>query len=181
MARQPRPTATHQVPRRAVSSKRRARFPQTYASGEANMRPPLTFHYSLNYGDFMRAAIGAFTEWVEYELNHGGTSAQRIDYKFAELVAEYVPTSPRQLMELTMQCEALLDVELEDPIFGYQPENAYEALRIALSRHLADELEIHWEERRETLAPTYHVIPLSPDGVPANGGGHVAADPLQDS
>jgi len=140
----------------------------------------LNFHYSLNYDDFMRAAIGTFAEWVEHELNHGGTSAQRIDFKFVEVVDQFVPTSPRQLMELTMQCEALLDVELEDPIFGHHPENAYEALRIAVSRHLADELEMHWEERQETLPTTYYVFPLPPDGLPANGG-DVAADPLQDS
>jgi hypothetical protein len=142
---------------------------------------PLTFHYSLYYDDLMSAAIGAFSDWVEHELNHGGTSAQRIDYKFVELVARYVPTSPHQLMELAMQCEALLDVEIDDPIFGYQAQDAYEALRIGISRHVSNELEMHWEARKETLEASHHVISLPLDGLQSNGTNHKTGDSVQDS
>jgi hypothetical protein len=142
---------------------------------------PLTFHYSLYYDDLMSAATGAFSDWVEHELSHGGTSAQRIDYKFIELVAQYVPTSPRQLMELAMQCEALLDVEIDDPIFGHEAEDAYEALRIAISRQVATELEMHWEARKETLKASHHVIPLPLDGLQSNGTSNKTGEGVQDS
>lgn len=131
----------------------------------------LRFQYSISYSDFMSAISGAFSDWLEYELGHGGTSVQRIDYKLAELVAAYVPTSPRQLMELTMQCEALLDIEIDDPIFGYHADDAYDALRIAISRHVASELALQWEARMETLEPTHHVVPLAPDTPQSNGAG----------
>ena len=123
----------------------------------------LKFQYSLSYADLMSAVGNAFSEWLDYELTHGGTSMQRIDDKLVELIATFVPTSPRQLMELAMQCEALLDIEIEDPIFGYRANDAYEALRIAISRHVANELELQWETRKETLDATHHVVPLSPD------------------
>ncbi len=136
----------------------------------------LKFQYSVSYTELMAAVSGAFSEWLEYELLHGGTSVQRIDYKFVELVAEYVPTSPRQLMELAMQCEALLDIEIDDPIFGYHADDAYDALRIAIARHVASELELQWEARKETLEATHHVIPLSPDGAQSDGAGNDTSD-----
>ncbi len=131
----------------------------------------LNFQYSLSYRDFMSAIRGAFSDWLEHELTHGGTSVQRIDYKLAELIAVYVPTSPRQLMELAMQCEALLGIEIDDPIFGYQPEDAYDAVKIAISRHVASELELHWEARKESVDATYQVVPLSRAHPESNGAG----------
>jgi hypothetical protein len=137
---------------------------------------PLSFHYSLNYDDFMRAVVAEFDEWVQHELDHGGVSAVRIDFKIAEFVRHYVPTGARQLLELALQCEALLDVEIEDPIFGYQPEDAYEALRIAISRSVADEIEAHWQGKQQALDHTHQVIPLPTDGVGTNGGGKQRLD-----
>lgn len=108
----------------------------------------------------MSAVTSAFSDWFEHELVHGGTSAQRVDFKIVELLAHYVPSSPRQLMELGMQCEALLDIDIDDPIFGHQAEDAYEALRIAVSRHVAQELEERLGVRKETLVLSHQVIRL---------------------
>jgi hypothetical protein len=112
----------------------------------------LPFSYSLDYYDFIDAVTGEFEAWLDYELRQGGTTNVRVDYKIVELVSRRVPSSPRQLMELGMQCEALLDINIEDPIFGYQAEDAYEALRIAISRFVAEELEARWEQRMEQAA-----------------------------
>jgi len=96
--------------------------------------------------------IGEFEAWLDYEFGHGGATDVRVDHKIVELVSHRVPSSPRQLMELGMQCEALLDITIEDPIFGHQAEDAYEALRIAISRFVAEELEERWEQRKEQAA-----------------------------
>lgn len=112
----------------------------------------LNFRYSLDYYDFIAVVTGEFEAWLDYELSHGGATDVRVDHQIVELVSRYVPSSPRQLMELGMQCEALLDVNIEDPIFDYRAEDAYEALRIAVSRFVGEELEARWEQRKEQAA-----------------------------
>jgi hypothetical protein len=130
---------------------------------------PLKFHYSLSYDDLMTSATGTFSDWIESELSQGGASDQRGDYKVVELTAHYVPFSPRQLLELAMQCEALLDVAIDDPIFGYQAEDAYEALRIAVSRRVAQELQMQLEARKVKIDASNEVTALRSDGARDNG------------
>src|SRR5947208_3565685 len=105
----------------------------------------LTFRYSVDYDELIAAATTDFERWLDYELAHGGVSEMRVDYKIAELVSKYVPTSPRQLLELTMQCEELLGEDISDPVFGHRIGDAYQALRIASGRFLAGELQAIWE------------------------------------
>jgi hypothetical protein len=142
----------------------------------------LTFRYSLDYYDFIAVVTDEFEAWLYYELSHGGATAVRVDHKIVELVSRYVPSSPRQLMELGMQCEALLDINIEDPIFGYQAEDAYEALRIAVSRFVGEELETRWEQRKEQAAePVADLRPRS-NGNGSNGNGwRLGEDGLADA
>jgi hypothetical protein len=120
----------------------------------------LSFCYSLDYYDFIAVVTGEYEAWLDHELSHGGATDARVDHEIVELVSRYVPSSPRQLMELGMQCEALLDINIEDPIFGYQAADAYEALRIAVSRSVAEELESRWEQRMEEAAE--HLADIRP-------------------
>lgn len=126
---------------------------------------PLQFRYSLNYYDFIETVKSEFETWLRYELRHGGASEVRIDYKVSELLVRYLPSSPRQLLELAMQCEAMLDVSIEDEIFGEQAPDAYEALRIAIARSVANELHLIWENLKleDGVRRADHLFPFSPE------------------
>ena len=107
----------------------------------------LRYRYSLDYRELVEAIGRDFDDWLEEELPLG-VSEQRVDHEISELVATYVPSSPRQLLELAMQCELLLDVELEDPLFDAAPDDAYQALLVAVGRYLSSMLWRVWEARR---------------------------------
>ena len=126
---------------------------------------PLQFHYSLDYYDFIETVKAEFDAWLRFELSHGGASELRVDYKVSELTVRYLPSSPRQLLELAMQCEEMLDVSIEDEIFGHQAPDAYEALRIAIARSLAAELYGTWEDLKpdDDVKRVDHLFPFSPD------------------
>jgi hypothetical protein len=130
---------------------------------------PVQFIYSIDYHDWLGEVSREFDAWLDRGLAHGGVNDVHVDYKILDLIERFVPSSPRQLMELGMQCEALLGIEIEDEIFGYKPADAYEALRIAISRFVASELETHWDERKLTSA---HPLDLT---IGANGNGTGAA------
>ncbi len=67
-------------------------------------------------------------------------------------------------MALAMQCETLLDVSIEDVIFGHQAEDGYEALRIVITRWVIEELSMVREAVRLDggSEPGDHVFPLPP-------------------
>jgi hypothetical protein len=111
----------------------------------------LSYRYSLDHDELFDVVRREFGRWVAYELAHGGPTELRADYRINELVERYTPSSPRQLLELAMQCEALTDIPLEDPIFGHRPDDAYDALRIAVARSLSNDL---W-----SLAPSAGLAP----------------------
>ena len=126
---------------------------------------PLQFHYSLDYYDFIDTLKGEFEAWLRYELSHGGASDLRIDHKVSELIVRYLPSSPHQLIELAMQCEEMLDVSIEDEIFGQRAPDAYEALRIAIARSVAAELYGIWQDLKQDddVKRVDHMFPFSPD------------------
>ena len=106
------------------------------------------FCYSLDYFEWLATVTRTFDTWLDHALARGGVNNVHVDHKILELIAVFVPSSPRQLMELGMQCGALLDISIEDDIFGHVADDAYEGLRIAVSRFLAEELETRWETRK---------------------------------
>lgn len=140
--------------------------------------PPLPFHYSLDFTELMLSVTRDLDAWLDHELSHGGTTDIRVDYKISELIEHYVPSSPRQLMELGMQCEELLGIEIEDPIFGHHPEDAYDALRVAIARYVGGELSAQWEARKERADMHSATVAPSPSG---NGSRPAEDDELADA
>jgi len=136
---------------------------------------PLSYCYSLDFADVVAAVTEEFELWLYYELGHGGVSQLRVDFKIAEVVGRYAPTSPRQLLELALQCEELLDVDISDPVFSHRDADAYDALRLAVGRYLAGELAAIWEgsedeRRRAEMAPFVAAEAEYGDGDDADSG-----------
>ena len=136
---------------------------------------PLSYRYSLDFSDVVAAVTEDFERWLYHELGHGGVSQLRVDFKIAEVVGRYAPTSPRQLLELALQCEELLDVDISDPVFEHRVVDAYVALRLAVGRYLACELAAIWEgsedERRRAEVGSFVAAEAeNGDGDEANSG-----------
>jgi hypothetical protein len=129
---------------------------------------PLSYCYSLDFADIVAAVTEDFERWLYYELGHGGVSQLRVDFKIAEVVGRYAPTSPRQLLELALQCEELLDVDISNPVFEHRDADAYDALRLAVGHYLAGELAAIWEgsedERRRAEVGPFVVAAEARDG-----------------
>jgi len=64
-----------------------------------------------------------------------------------------------------------LPLDAEDPFFGHHPEDAYEALRVAIARYVSGELSAQWEARKERA--DMHSATLAP---PRSGNGNRPAE-----
>jgi hypothetical protein len=111
----------------------------------------LSFRYSIGYYDLVEVVGSEFDDWLRRKLESGGVNEVHVAHQVASLVQQHVPTSPRQLLELTMQCEALLDAELGEPMLEAATD-LYDALRLAVADYFGERLWAHWRHVQATEA-----------------------------
>lgn len=152
-----------------------AKTTRVRAVSSTEMRP-VPFYYSVDYNELFSVVTAEFDEWLEYELSHGGVNDVRVDCKVSALIDHYAPSSPRQLLELAMQCEELLGAAAEDGGYvGYEGDDAYEALVVAVSQALRGRMWQLWEHKKREEAVALAVRSLGAE----DGAG--AAEPPPDA
>jgi hypothetical protein len=132
----------------------------------------LSYRYSVDYNELEEIVTSEFDHWLRDELEGGGVNELHVARKIARLLGRHVPTSPRQLLELAMQCEALLDARLDEPLVAESAADLYDGLRLATVDQLGEILWAHWRDVRERDARSVDemVNPRAGDGGESDTG-----------